>query len=78
MIMYLHLMKAISKLANGIQLLFEFSLVQVCNHLREAVKNYLADFVREWGKGHFSENDLFLTLGLGTSSAQNQNLRPLQ
>ena len=26
-LMYLHLMKAISKLANGIQLLFEFSLV---------------------------------------------------
>ena len=33
-LMYLHLMKAISKLANGIQLLFEFSLVQVRNHLR--------------------------------------------
>ena len=36
MITYLHLMKAISKLANGIQLLFEFSLVKVCNHLRYA------------------------------------------
>ena len=35
-------MKAISKLANGIQLLFEFYLVKVCNHLRYVCKGWLA------------------------------------
>ena len=33
----------------------------------------------EWDKidfSHFSENDLFLILGSGTSSARNENLRP--
>ena len=33
---------------------------------------------REWGKGLISsESGLFLTLGSGTSSARNENLRPL-
>ena len=33
--------------------------------------------ILESGKGHISESGLFLTLGSGTSSDQNENLRPL-
>ena len=50
--MYLHLMKAISKLANGIQLLFEFSLVQVCNHLMYVCNFELLKLESDWWKSY--------------------------
>ena len=52
MMMYLHLMKAISKLANGIQLLFEFSLVKVCNHLRYVCNFELLKLETDWWESY--------------------------